>query len=303
MTVLIDDGLIPIVSVVLPTKNRIHSLKKAVNSVLRQKITNFELIIIDDGSSDGTHSYLDGLSRNDLRIKKVINQTSVGGAEARNQGISISTGKWVAFLDDDDEWLPQKIKFQLEVLNNNPSAVACSSWYWRRRDFALDRLVRVPNQINIEDLLRGSVLGGASGCICNAKILKSLGGFDATFKSGQDWDLWIRLRQAGEIVTCMKPTFLYRWHNNSRISNDMNAQYQGMNRFYQKYKTIMRSDIRQKNLAYITYIQSRRNKIGFKRRIQYLKISIYYSSFRVAINFLLSSFPRILIDSLLRYVK
>lgn len=298
MTVLIDDEPIPLISIVLPTKNRLHTLRRAINSALHQVETDFELIIIDDGSSDGTSDYLEELSSHDLRIKTIFNQLSVGGAKARNQGISVSRGKWLAFLDDDDEWLAYKIKCQLEVLQNHPNAVACSSWYWRRRDFGFDRLVKVPNRIALEDLLGGSVLGGASVCISDAKTLKNLGGFDSTFKSGQDWDLWVRLRQVGEVVTCMQPTVIYRWHNNARISNDMEAQYLGIRRFYQKYKAIMMPDIRQKNLAYMAYIQSRRKKIRLNRRMEYLKISIYNSNYRVAISFILSSFPRILIDLL-----
>ena len=108
----------PKISVVIPTHNRASFLKKAIESVLRQSYTNLEVIIVDDNSTDNTKEVVN--SYKDKRIKYIVHDKNKGGAVARNTGIIASTGDIVAFLDDDDEWLPEKIKKQMELFESKP---------------------------------------------------------------------------------------------------------------------------------------------------------------------------------------
>ena len=116
----------PLISVVIPTHNRASLLKKAIDSVLLQTERDLEIIVVDDASTDETSELLNEFVKTDARIKVIKNKAALGGGGARTAGIFASKGKWVAFLDDDDEWFKNKLSLQLEKINLSPSAVACS---------------------------------------------------------------------------------------------------------------------------------------------------------------------------------
>src|SRR4030095_982853 len=105
----------PKVSVIIPTHNRAEFLRSAITSILNQTFQDFEIIIIDDASKDHTREIIAHF--NDARIKVIHNQVSEGAAGARNIGIRNSTCEYIAFLDDDDEWLPEKLQMQICLLD------------------------------------------------------------------------------------------------------------------------------------------------------------------------------------------
>ncbi|MDO8788903.1 MAG: glycosyltransferase [Sulfuritalea sp.] len=287
---------IPKISVIIPTRNRLELLRNAVASVFGQTEQDFELIVVDDGSKDGTHAYLEALAADDSRVRPIFNQQSRGGAAARNTGISVSRGRWIAFLDDDDEWLRHKLALQLSALAAAPNAVACSSSYLRRNAAGRTRVVHIPRTASFEDLLYGSVMGGTSLCLCNGAAVRGIGGFDPMFRSGQDWDLWTRLSQIGTLISCAEPTVIYRAHDGVRISNDMAAQYQGARRFYFKYKQFMGNGVRAHRLAYLWYIMSRQPERGIWHRLKYLTLAISKAGTGAAVRYTTSSLPRLLAD-------
>jgi glycosyltransferase involved in cell wall biosynthesis len=222
----------PRVSVIIPTHNRIRSLESAVNSVLSQTFQDFELIIVDDASSDDTNNYLQKLAVADARITFISNTEPQGGSQSRNLGIYSSHGEWLAFLDDDDVWLPEKLEKQLNALAAVPESVACSTDYRVNFPLMIKKIVNTPSAVTMQTLLKANVLGGASVCICRADLLKSIGGFDGKLKSAQDWDVWVRLREIGVIISVPEVLVEYFVHFNRRISNDMRAKYAGARRFF-----------------------------------------------------------------------
>lgn len=286
----------PSVSVVLPTFNRAEYLGRAVASVLAQTVSDIELIVVDDASSDGTAEYLNSLARQDGRIRVLTNARSKGGGGARNVGIAASRGQWVAFLDDDDEWIPEKLQIQLAKLAANTAAIACSCSYEQHSTNGLKKIVRLPQQVALPDLLRGSVLGGASMCICSRKILQGIGGFDTLFRSGQDWDLWVRLLQQGAIVICDEPLVKYLAHDGTRITNNMQSQYLGARRFLFKHKHLMDAGLRKHRLAYTCFIMSRQSCRPAGARIRYLAISLRHATPGLARSYAISSLPRLIRD-------
>ena len=152
----------PLVSVVLPTHNRKFFLEIAIRSVLEQTERNIELIVVDDASTDGTSELLNQLASLDNRIKLLRNDKSLGGGGARNIGIAASSGEWVAFLDDDDEWLPTKLNRQLDKLNASPAAIACSCNFEQHFPSGATKIVRMAENVDQSQLFKGSILGGAS---------------------------------------------------------------------------------------------------------------------------------------------
>jgi glycosyltransferase involved in cell wall biosynthesis len=286
----------PRVSVIIPTHNRIRSLESAVNSVLSQTFQDFELIIVDDASSDDTNNYLQKLAVADARITFISNTEPQGGSQSRNLGIYSSHGEWLAFLDDDDVWLPEKLEKQLNALAAVPESVACSTDYRVNFPLMIKKIVNTPSAVTMQTLLKANVLGGASVCICRADLLKSIGGFDGKLKSAQDWDVWVRLREIGVIISVPEVLVEYFVHFNRRISNDMRAKYAGARRFYFKYRYAMSSAGRLANIAFLCYIKSRQSKRAIFARMRYLALAMRNSPLRVAKSYCLSSLPRIFLS-------
>ena len=287
----------PRVSVVLPTHNRITLLERAVESVLGQSAADLELIIVDDASEDGTGAYLAALEKRDTRVRIVRTPTALGGAGARNEGVRLCRGEWTAFLDDEDHWLPTKLQCQLDLLGVNPSAIACSCGYVRCLPSGSRKEVSVLANATLRQLLEGSALGSASLCMCSTRVLAQIGGFDSTLKSAQDMDLWIRLRQNGDIEVCREYLVLYQVHSGPRISTEMNSQYAGSRRLYFKHRHLMDEVLRRHRIAYCCYIMSRQHIRGIRRRCHYLVLALLNSTPRVSFGYARSSLWRLVRDS------
>lgn len=282
------------VSVIIPTHNRVNSLSNAIRSVLNQTYQDFEIIIVNDASSDETIEMVAKLQTQDKRIHLINNPKPLGGAEARNLGIQASKGTWVAFLDDDDEWLPQKLAKQMQALAHRPKAIASSCSYTINYPFGIKKIIHTPQNITLQEILRSNSLGGASVCIVNAATIKIIGYFDKKLRSSQDWDLWVRLCEQGNIISVNVPLVSYQVHFNYRISNDMRAKYTGARRFYFKHKSKMNREARNANLSFICFIQSRQNFRSLTTRWKRLLMAIKYSSRKTGFSYFISSVPRLL---------
>lgn len=292
----------PLVSVVLPTHNRADLLGYAIRSVLDQTERNIELIVVDDASTDDTLVILNQFAKIDSRIKLLRNPESLGGGGARNVGIAASAGEWVAFLDDDDAWMENKLRMQLEKLAAHPSAVACSCSYEAYTSNGSKKVVRTPDDITLQQLFRLNYLGGASMCMASRSVLLSIGGFDTQIRSGQDWDLWVRLRYEGSIVVCSEPLIKYQDHNGARISNNMDAQYLGARRFYFKHRQAMNDSLRLYRVSYSCFIMSRQIKRRLATRFRYLMLSLRHSDFGSGGTYVRSSLPRLIRDWFRKFI-
>lgn len=281
-----------LVSVIIPTRNRAKQLENAIGSVLQQTINNVEIIIIDDASTDDTSLVLKKFPQ----ITVIRNTVPLGGSQSRNIGINRSRGLWIAFLDDDDTWYPDKLATQLENLKHHPEAIACTSGYIIHYPLNITRKVYPPTNITLDKLLLSNSLGGASVCICKASVLKQIGGFDSTLKSAQDWDVWIKLCMAGKILSIDNVLVNYFVHFNYRISNDMKAKYLGARRFYTKYRSMMNHAAKIKNIAFLCFIKSRQNHRTLWMRLWYLRTALHYSDIRTKYSYILSSLPRIILQ-------
>jgi glycosyltransferase involved in cell wall biosynthesis len=290
----------PLVSVVIPTRDRLQFLLRAADSVLKQSQRDLELIVVDDASQDGTAQYLAHLERHDDRVRTVRNDVPRGGAGARNQGIAASRGQWIAFLDDDDEWMPEKLRQQLQMLQSAPAAVACSCDFIMRFSSGRSKVVRVAPHATLQQLLFENELGSASLCICSSMVLKGIGGFDANLPSAQDQDLWARVRQQGEVVVCAEPLVLYSAHGGRRITNDMQAQYVGARRYYFKHRGMMDLRCRRERMARSCFLMSRQATRPVRHRLRYLILSMCPSRPMEALAYAASSLPRLLADAVLK---
>lgn len=203
-------GSLPLVSVVIPTHNRSSRLVRAVDSVLRQTYSRLEIIVVDDCSSDNTAEAIARLD--DSRIRYVRHDHNLGGAAARNTGIRLAQGEFIAFLDDDDEWEPTKTEEQLTLLRHYPAVVCTTDGIGKD----LERFAR-KKVVELKDLKRGP-FGGTGVLMAHASVIKELF-FDETLSRGQDWDLFIRIALKYQIGYLNKPLLRYNNGDHRRITN------------------------------------------------------------------------------------
>ena len=179
------------ISVVIPTYNRKHTLPRALDSVLAQSYQPFEIIVIDDGSTDGTANWF---SNNYPSIQS-ISQSNQGVSAARNAGIKQSRGDWIAFLDSDDEWLPTKLAKQIETLKVNPEFLFChTNEIWIRNGARVNQQKKHQKYgghifEKCLDICRVS----PSSSLFHKSVLDDVGLFDESLKVCEDYDLWLRI--------------------------------------------------------------------------------------------------------------
>lgn len=197
------------VSAVITTYDRPDYLRSAINSVLAQSHTVREIIVIDDCSPSAMSEVIEEFT--DERIKYERLSTNSGANRARNRGVEIATSEWIAFLDDDDEWLPDKIRLQLNELVRESSE---QSWIgsvcsYRFLESGRDRVWGSSGIVELEELKSGNPYCGASGLVARREYLARTK-FDEALPCGQDWDIFIRLATQGDLLYLKDALFLYR---------------------------------------------------------------------------------------------
>jgi glycosyltransferase involved in cell wall biosynthesis len=200
------------VSVVVPTRNRSALLAMTLSSVLAQRGVQQEVIVVDEGSTDETPAVLNACR--DARVRVLRHETPLGVSTARNRGAAEARGDWIAFLDDDDLWAPDKLAQQLDAVR-----VSGASWaYVGHININMHQQVTggappLPPDALVQQLPRHNVVpGGCSGVMVARGALACAGGFDARLQPLADWDLWLRLAQTGVPAWVPRPLVAYRVH-------------------------------------------------------------------------------------------
>jgi len=203
------------VSVVVPTCNRRALLAMTLNSVLRQRHVDLEVIVVDEASTDGTSELLGALG--DDRVRVIRHDTPLGVSGARNRGAINARGEWLAFVDDDDLWAPDKLARQLDAADT------------ARRDWAYAGSVNItdegrivsgrpplPPEETVRALLRyNAIPGGGSNVIVRRTTWARVGPFHARLRNTEDWEMWIRLARHGLPACACSPLVGYRVHGSN----------------------------------------------------------------------------------------
>lgn len=209
----------PLISVIMPVYNGEVTVRETIESVLNQTFSDYEFLIINDGSQDATLEVLNSIQ--DSRIK-IFSYPNSGVSSSRNRGIDLAKGEYVAFIDADDLWTPDKLEAQLQALKSNLQAAVAYSWTdWIDQ---AGQLLRPGGHILAEGnvyttlLLRDFIESGSNPLI-RKSALSEVGSFDPSLSHAEDWDLWLRLAAHYEFVAVPFVQVLYRVADSSASTN------------------------------------------------------------------------------------
>ncbi|MEK5767478.1 glycosyltransferase [Acinetobacter schindleri] len=201
----------PLISVYIPTYNRLELLKRAVQSVQNQTYKNFEIIIVDDNSSDGTQDFLVGLAKVDSRIRYFFKNKNSGACVSRNIAINLAQGELITGLDDDDYFLPHRLEFFLDYWVNKKRedsiALFTSNIKSEKSNQAKEHSLFSKKYFKKDDLLFANYVGNQ--IFTETKTLRQVSGFDESFCMWQDLELWYRVGDLGNFEHVDKPTYFF----------------------------------------------------------------------------------------------
>ncbi len=231
-------------AVIITYKRPIEILKRAVVSALNQTHESMEIIVVNDCPEEKELSHtikkmLDDLSDN--RIHYIVHEHNSGACKARNTGIIASKGEFIALLDDDDEWLPEKIEAQLAGFTEERIGMVYSPFYNVTNALPGELTVRgIKSGKLLEDLLWTNCIGGSSMPLIRRSVFEEVGLFDETLLSSQDYDMWIRIAQKYEIQCVNKP-LTRRFLLEESITKNFEKQKQGFHAFSKKHSQLYKN--------------------------------------------------------------
>jgi glycosyltransferase involved in cell wall biosynthesis len=226
---------VPEVSVIIPTRDRCERLRLTMRSALAQNDVVLEVIVVDDGSSDGTARMLETFD--DARVRLARNEVPVGESGARNRGIEMARGTWIAFLDDDDLWSPDKLALQLDALR-----ATGRGWAYGGHvviDGNLDVLYGspppTPEDVATSLVRHNAVPASASNVVVASELLTHIGLFDPELRRTPDWDMWLRLVRVGLPASVNKPIVAICVHPGN-MSRDMDLLFRELDVLAARYR-------------------------------------------------------------------
>lgn len=244
------------VSVIIPTHNRQELVSRAIVSAVNQCVDEpIEIIVVSDGSTDNTKNVVKELGYPNVKFIEYF--PSKNGNYARNVGISNASGDYIAFLDDDDEWLPNKLSKQIEAMRKDGAGLCYSLSnivYYNENISYISNGSPIHN--SKKEILFGNFIGSTSTVVVKKEILKESGLFDESLPALQDYDLWIRICQITKICAINEPlinyyNYLRAGNNSNQISSNINKYIMAFDIIEEKYKNLYvmmaKQEIKEKN--------------------------------------------------------
>ena len=231
---------IPKVSIIIPTYNREKFIGRALESVLAQTYKDFEIIVIDDGSIDNTREVLTPYNK---QIKYVY-QKNGGSSSARNRGIQESTGEYIAFLDSDDIWMPEKLAIQVDILdkNKNIGIVHTKMLMFNNKGERIGVKPEKPTGKNFRELIEIAGDLPTSSVLTRKECFEKAGLFDTNLKTIQDFDMWLRISQFYDIYEYTEKSlahyFRHGQQNTSKRVNILEGLVILNKKIYKNYRNL-----------------------------------------------------------------
>ena len=197
----------PLVSIIMSAYNEENYLGDSIESILNQTLSDFEFVIINDGSTDKTQDILQHYAQRDGRIKLVKNERNSGVAESLNRGIKAAQGEYIAIVDAGDTSHPERLKKQIELLESNKTAHIVGTWaYWINEKKEIIGKWEIPTEVDGTQLYK---TGGPihPSIMINRKLFEAIGLYDTKYKSREDYELYLRALRGNFVITNI-PEFL-----------------------------------------------------------------------------------------------
>lgn len=272
-----------LISVIITTKDRRILLERALNSVLNQTYRNIEIIIVNDASKDETKKFLESIQKKDLRIRVINNEKNLGSNPSRNLAINIAKGKFIAGLDDDDEFLPNRLELLIKNYDKKYSFITSNNRLIFDNSY-ID--TNMPDIVTLKMMTFSNVVMN-QGLIKLSRI-KKVGKYDEKLTACQDYDLWMRLViKYGNIKVLREVTQkVFSEESRLRISSKSKNKFSAYFRFYKTYKYLMNNkakkyhlyrlyDIRNKNLSLKTILTIAQNKEKIENLDYFIRNKVY----------------------------
>lgn len=232
--------MLPEVSVIIPTYNRGHVIQRAIKSVLDQTYQKYEIIVSDDGSRDNTVNIVEKIAESEPRIRLIKSKKNMGAMAARNAGIHVAQGQWIAFLDSDDIYLPRSLELRLTKAKDENLHVVHSECYVIHPDDTDMAYFKVPpaQGMSYKQILQspGPMF---QGLLISKDALEKIGYLDETIIAYQEWDTAIRLSKYYEFGFIPEPTFIYDCRTPQTISKQTLRGAQGYGQIVRKHRKEM----------------------------------------------------------------
>lgn len=257
----------PKVSVIIPTYNRAFYIRETIDSVIKQSFQDFDIIIVDDGSTDSTKSIVDRYIKNYPDKIRYFFQKNSGAGSARNRGIQEATSGYIAFLDSDDLWLPQKLEKSIKGLKQNNFDWICTACYrisgkeiekkearYIQKDF-LDnsgkKIILLKNGL----FFFSSVPLYTCSILAKRQCFEKAGLFDEQFKIGEDTDMWLRFEEAGLSGGYLdEPLFIYRVGNDNITKNGKLSGVKEHIQLAKKHLRLIHMDKKKLKISYSNFL-------------------------------------------------
>lgn len=296
------------VSVIITTFRRdAKLLERAINSVLNQSYKNYELIVVNDNGlkseyTEKVNKVIDEIVT-DKEIKLIHNDINIGAPASRNRGVKESKGDFIAFLDDDDEWMPKKLELQISKFKTQKKyekklgLVSCWHYYIKEIN-EKNHIIRIKKpKIGYKDvqkvLLRKNIIGSTSFSLIKKKCIEEVGGFDEELPAKQDYDLWLKISEKYAFDFVNTPLCKYYAHNDYRITTDNSKKLKAEILFLNKHYNLINSDrkaysIKNRLIGVYYYKKKMHNEarehfIKSVRRNPF-ELKSYFYLFKLAIN-------------------
>lgn len=253
-----------LISVYLPTKNRLSTLQRAIASVIGQTYTNFELIVVDDASTDGTWEYLQSIQNDKIKIFR--NEVSKGAPFCRNIAIKNAKGRFVTGLDDDDEFLPKRLEVLLDAYDER-YAFVFSDYYIQKGNKRYVKKIWKKKHLFIGELYRNGNIVGNQVFSTKEKFLDA-GLFDEKLKAAQDYDMWVRLLTKYTTAYHVNIPLQIVYISESSITNSSNKNI-GYRQVYIKHRQNFSRNAKMYHLSHYLL----RKKVRFFRFFRFLPCS------------------------------
>lgn len=286
------------VSVVIPTHNRSDLLPRAIKSVQEQIYSDLEIIVVSDGSTDDTKAVVEGISKKDSRVRFIEYHPARGGNIARNTGIEAAQGEYVAFLDDDDEWLPEKLTKQVAVMESDSKIGLVYTGV---------HIIYVNEKISYasksceagemsKKILFDNYIGTTSTVMLKKSLISQTGMFDENLRALQDYDLWIRFCQHCKVGVVAEELINYYNYTNSKQISALTQKYIDSfeyinSKYHDLYETLTPEEIKaKKNNEYTLLINKAMRNGNGKLARQYAKALRKNGNLKKALVFYCLSF-------------